>query len=165
VTVLLIDGRSGSGKTELARVITAGLPVTLLSLDDVYPGWGGLAAAAEALPQILRERRWQRYDWSSSSLAEWNELGNGDLVVEGCGAVTRASRELADCAIWVEHPPALRRARALEREPGFAEHWDEWAAQEDAHIARENPRALADAFVDGTDVTAGVERWRAMLGA
>ena len=41
--VLLIDGRSGSGKTELARAVVAGVPeAQLVRLDDLYPGWGGL---------------------------------------------------------------------------------------------------------------------------
>jgi len=159
--ILLIDGRSGSGKTELGRLLGA----PLLRMDDLYPGWGGLLEAADALPRILRDRRWQRWDWATSILAEWHELGDGNLVVEGCGALSRASRVLADFAIWVEHPTASRKQRALEREPDFAEHWDDWAAQEDAFIARENPRALADAIVDGTDVSVDVERWRAKLNA
>ena len=159
--ILLIDGRSGSGKTELGRLLGA----PLLRMDDLYPGWGGLLEAADALPRILRDRRWQRYDWATESLAEWHELGDGDLVVEGCGALSRASRAMADFGIWVEHPTASRRARALAREPGFAAHWDDWAAQEHAFIAREHPRDLADAIVDGADVSAAAELWRAKLGA
>lgn len=159
--IILIDGRSGSGKTELGRLIGA----PLLRMDDLYPGWSGLAAAAAQLPEIVRTRRWQRYDWATSSLAEWNELGDGDLVVEGCGALSRAARELADFGVWVEHPPASRKQRALAREPDFEAHWDDWARQEDVHIAREHPRELADLIVDGADVTAAAELVRAKLGA
>ena len=157
--ILLIDGRSGSGKTELANLLQA----EVLHLDDVYPGWGGLRAASELLPTILRERRWQRYDWATGSLAEWHELGDGDIVVEGCGALSRASRAVADFGIWVQHPSASRKERALRREPHFASHWDEWALQEDAHEAREHPQQLADAIVDGSDVTVDLARWRAMV--
>ena len=157
--ILLIDGRSGSGKTELSQ-----LGVPLLRMDDLYPGWQGLAAASAQLPEILRTRRWQRYDWATQSLAEWNELGDGDLVVEGCGALSRASRAVADFGVWVEHPTASRKRRALAREPGFAAHWDDWARQEDAHIAREHPRRLADLIVDGADVSAAAHLLRAKLG-
>lgn len=159
--ILLIDGRSGSGKTELAQQLGA----PLLRMDDVYPGWSGLQAAAAMLPEILRARRWQRYDWATSSMGEWHELGDGDLVVEGCGALSRASRQLADLGVWVEHPPASRKQRALTREPLFQAHWDAWAAQEDAHIAAENPRGLADLIVDGADVSVAVAALRAKLGA
>jgi uridine kinase len=159
--ILLIDGRSGSGKTELAKLLGA----PLLRMDDIYPGWGGLRAASEMLPEILRTRRWRRYDWATQSLAEWNELGDGTLVVEGCGALSRASRELADFGLWVEHPAASRKLRALAREPDFDSHWDAWAAQEDAFIEREHPRDLADAIIDGADVSLVVGEWRAKLGA
>ena len=159
--ILLIDGRSGSGKTELGRLL--GTPV--LRMDDLYPGWQGLQAAAKQLPEILRTRRWRRWDWASSDFAEWNELGDGDLVVEGCGALTAASRALADFGVWVEHPTASRKQRALRREPDFAAHWDDWAAQEDAHIALNRPRELADLVVDGADVSAGLDGLRAILGS
>lgn len=162
--ILVIDGRSGSGKTELAALISEGRSVDVVHLDDVYPGWSGLAAASAQVPGIIQSRRWQRYDWATRSLAEWHELTHPDLIIEGCGALSRASRELCDLALWVEHPADARRLRALRREPDFAAHWDAWAQQEDEHIARENPRALADAIVDGAEVSAELARWRAMLG-
>lgn len=162
--ILLIDGRSGSGKSELATAIAAGTTAQVVRLDDLYPGWGGLEAGSIQVPFILDERRWRRWDWSSSRYEEWHELDRGgDLIVEGCGALSRASRSLADFALWVEHPDEDRRRRAVEREPAFAEHWDEWAAQEDAFIAREHPEALADAVVDGEDVVRDLARWRAMF--
>jgi uridine kinase len=162
--ILVIDGRSGSGKTELATLIGEGRSVDLVHLDDIYPGWHGLAAASAQVPEIIRSGRWQRYDWATHALAEWHALTHPDLIIEGCGALTRASRELCDFAIWVEHPADARRERALRREPDFVDHWDAWARQEDEHIARENPRSLADATVDGAEVSAGRARWRAMLG-
>lgn len=153
--ILIIDGRSGSGKTELANALIALRPAQLLRLDDVYQGWSGLAAASRALPGILRDGRWQRWDWATSALAEWHAIDtSAPLVVEGSGALTHATRELADLAVWVEHPAAVRKARALAREPDFEDHWDEWAAQEDEHERAENPRARADITVDGSDVAA-----------
>ena len=163
--IILIDGRSGSGKTELGRLLTAENSAPLLRMDDLYPGWHGLAAASAQLPEILRTRRWRRYDWATSALAEWNELGDGDVVVEGCGSLSRQARELADFGVWVEHPTASRKERALAREPAFAEHWHDWATQEDAFIAREHPRHHADLIIDGADVSLAVAGLRAKLGA
>jgi uridine kinase len=152
--IVLIDGRSGSGKTELATALGAALPgADVVHLDDLYPGWDGLADASRALPTILRDARWQRWDWTTSALAEWHDLDASlPIIVEGSGALTRETRPLADLAIWVEYPEQLRKARALAREPGFADHWDAWAAQEDEHGRAENPRSLADITVDGSDV-------------
>ncbi|GMA89644.1 hypothetical protein [Homoserinibacter gongjuensis] len=63
--VLLIDGRSGAGKTVLARDLARLTGATLVSLDEVYPGWDGLAAGAAAVPGIIRDGGWRRWDWAA----------------------------------------------------------------------------------------------------
>ncbi|MBN7792676.1 hypothetical protein [Microbacterium esteraromaticum] len=154
--VVVIDGRSGAGKTSLAaRLVRAWplpQPVQLFALDSVYPGWDGLTRGAEiarqgALLPHSRQRigRWHRWDWQHDEPAEAHavdpDLG---LIVEGCGALTRASAPLAHMTVWVDGPASARRNRALERDGDvFRDHWDMWAAQEDAHIAREQPAQLA----------------------
>jgi uridine kinase len=146
---ILIDGRSGSGKTELARAMTASWPdAQLVRLDDIYPGWDGLEAGSAHVAQYVlsMEPRWQRWDWARGRPAEWHELDpDRPIIVEGCGALSRANRARADWAIWVELDDATRKKRALERDgAAYAPHWDRWAEQELAFIERENPQALAD---------------------
>lgn len=159
--IVLVDGRSGSGKSELATLLAERLGAQLVRLDDVYPGWDGLDAASAAVPGILTTGRWRRWDWATSSPAEEHVVDlDRPLVVEGVGALSRASRPLADRALWVELDAATRKRRALARESYFAQHWGAWAAQEDRFIAREDPRSLADAVVDGTDVRAFSLEWR-----
>lgn len=146
--VVLIDGRSGAGKTTLARELAPLLGAQLVSLDDLYPGWQGLAAGSAAVHEtVLRDRDpgWRRWDWASGEHAEWHPVDPARaIVIEGCGALSRANRALATFGVWVELPASERRRRALEREPDFAPHWREWAAQERAQIAAERPRRLAD---------------------
>ena len=162
--ILLIDGRSGSGKSELATAIAAGTTIQVVRLDDLYPGWLGLAEGSAQVPFIIAEKRWRRWDWPNSRYEEWHELDpSRDLIIEGCGSLSRAARSLAEFSLWVEHPIDGRRERAIDREPAFAEHWDEWAAQEDAFIEHEHPESLADAVVDGADVSRELPRWRAMF--
>ena len=169
--VLLIDGRSGSGKTELARAVVAGVPeAQLVRLDDLYPGWGGLEEGSRAVHDgILASAHpgWRRWDWATGAHAEWHELDPGrPLVIEGCGALSRANRALSTFGIWVALDQATRKRRALARDgDSYAPHWDEWAAQEEEFLTRENPAAHADAVVDGVDVTRGLARWRAVLDA
>ncbi|MBN9240484.1 MAG: ATP-binding protein [Micrococcales bacterium 70-64] len=159
--IVLVDGRSGSGKSELATLLAERLGAQLVRLDDVYPGWDGLDAASAAVPGILTTGRWRRWDWATSSPAEEHVVDLArPLIVEGVGALSRASRPLADRALWVELDAATRKRRALARESYFAQHWGAWAAQEDRFIAREDPRSLADAVVDGTDVRAFSLEWR-----
>ena len=131
-----------------------------MRLDDVYPGWDGLDAGSAAVPGILSTRRWRRWDWAVGAPAEWHELTTGmPVIIEGVGALSRASRELADHALWVELDDETRKVRALERDDYYAQFWDRWAAQEERFIARENPRALADAVVDGNAVGAFSLEW------
>jgi uridine kinase len=151
--VVLIDGRSGAGKSTLAADLTPLLGAQLVSLDDLYPGWDGLTAGSAAVHEsVLRavDPGWRRWDWASSRAAEWHPVDPElPIVIEGCGALSRANRALATFGIWVELGTAERRMRALERDASFAAHWDRWAAQEDAHLALEHPRELADLIVEG----------------
>ncbi|MBC7630931.1 MAG: (d)CMP kinase, partial [Flavobacterium sp.] len=48
---MAVDGPSGSGKTSLADDIAKASGATLLHLDDLYPGWHGLAATP---PMVAR---------------------------------------------------------------------------------------------------------------
>ncbi|WP_347877729.1 ATP-binding protein [Salinibacterium sp. ZJ77] len=158
--VLLIDGRSGAGKTVLGRELAARTGATLVSLDEVYPGWDGLAAGGAAVEGIIRDGSWRRWDWVAGGPAATAHIDRtGSLIVEGCGALTRASRALADHSWWIDRDADERRERALRRDGDtYAPHWERWARQEDAHIAREDPEALADLIIrDGKVLTGSTE--------
>ena len=146
--VVLIDGRSGSGKSTLASRVAARLAAQLVRLDDIYPGWSGLDAASRHVHDFVLDPlapRWQRWDWTAQAPAEWHLLDPTlPLVVEGCGALSRANLSRASLGVWLELDEPSRRARALGRDTGdFALHWEHWAAQEAAFIARESPQLLA----------------------
>ncbi len=103
---ILIDGRSGSGKTELARAIAADWPeAQLVRMDDLYPGWDGLAAGSGLVPSVLTTGRYRVWDWSAGRYGEERVLDLGrPIIVEGVGALSRASRPLADFAVGGEYP-------------------------------------------------------------
>ncbi|CAN5513667.1 AAA family ATPase [soil metagenome] len=150
---MLLDGRSGSGKSVLAVPLASAVDAQLLSLDELYPGWDGLDAGSVTVhTTVLRARSpgWTRWDWASERVAEWHPLDpDRPLLIEGCGALSRANRALATFGIWLELDAAERRRRFSERDAGrFDAHWDGWAAQEDAFIARERPIEHADVVID-----------------
>lgn len=158
--VVLLDGRSGSGKTTLALSLAAAYPggLSLIRLDDIYPGWDGLQAASEHLhDRVLaplaagEEARWQRWDWATDAPAEWHRLDpQRPLLIEGCGALSRSTRALASLALWVELDSVERQRRAFARDgDAYRPFWKRWAAQEQAFIDREHPAALADLVIDG----------------
>jgi hypothetical protein len=152
--IVLIDGRSGSGKSSLAARTAHlwGGPVQVVALDDLYPGWDGLSQGAEsARSQILvpiadgRAALWRRWDWARNAPGvEITTRPGVPLIVEGCGALSAKSASLAPIRVWLESPEPSRKARALDRDgDAYAPHWDRWAAQEVRHIADDDPIAHA----------------------
>jgi uridine kinase len=150
--ILLIDGGSGAGKTELARRLAPELDAVLVSLDDIYPGWDGLEAAGRAVrTDVIERHTWTRWDWSAGQPAETSAIDTGrSLVIEGCGALSADNRALATFGVWLEVDEPTRKARALARDgETYAPHWDRWARQEREFFARERPDLLADLVLTG----------------
>jgi uridine kinase len=149
--IVLIDGRSGSGKTELGAVLAPALDAQLVRLDDLYPGWDGLEAGSAMVLNVLATGRWQAWDWASDAPAEWHSIDlMRPLVIEGCGALSVRNRAAATYGIWIELDEPTRKSRALARDgETYAPHWQRWAAQEDVFIARERPDLLADLVLEG----------------
>ncbi len=155
--VVLIDGRSGAGKTSLAERVAVRWPsAQLVGLDSIYPGWDGMdAGVALARDGILVPLRagiagaWRRWDWRHDEPAEEHAVDPGrGLILEGCGLLTPQTALLADVRVWMQVPDDARKARALARDGDtFRPHWDRWAAQEERHINRDAPQRLADLVV------------------
>lgn len=159
--IVLIDGRSGAGKSTLARELAARWPrsggVHVIALDSLYPGWDGLAAGADyareriLLPHSRGEHGvWQRWDWDAGARAETHVVDPAlPLIVEGAGALTAPSAQLAGIRVWLDSPTETRMARAIGRDgDAYRPHWDRWAAQEERHLAQDGPRELATHVFD-----------------
>lgn len=156
--VLLIDGRSGSGKTTLAGWLAPRLGGRVLHLEDLYCGWDGLDEAADVLARRVlpaftagRVASWPRWDWSADRVDGTRRLRpGGRLIVEGCGALTAASRPFAGFALLLDVAPGVRVERILRRDPPSALPGHlRWAVQERRQLARERMPALADLVLRG----------------
>ena len=157
--LVCIDGPSGSGKTTLAARLAAtlgGPPV--LHMDDLYPGWDGLAAAVPLLHEQVvsplaagRAACYCRYDWHREEFAEKCELEMPELlIVEGAGCGARVIAERAVLLVWVEAPRNVRFRRGIARDgETYRPHWERWAHQEAAHFAAEATACRADLRVNG----------------
>lgn len=159
VRVVAVDGPSGSGKTSFADRLAAavgGSPV--VHMDDLYPGWDGLAEGVGLLVREVlepleagRPAAYRRWDWHRSTWCEPVEVPvTPILVVEGCGCGSRAAAPYLCLLVWVDAPVDVRRQRGLARDGAtFAPHWERWAHQERALFAAEGTRDRADVLVDG----------------
>ncbi len=166
--LLGLDGRSGSGKTDLARCLlralaAEGLTRTAVHLDDLYPGWSGLSAGLDVLCEGVvtplsrgLDGGYRSWDWHAGAPGRLRRVPARQVVLlEGVGTLCGPCAGLLDLRIWLEAPPDERRRRALARDGDtFAPHWRAWAAQEDALLAGSTPPADVVA-----DTVTGRVRW------
>ncbi len=156
-TVVCIDGRSGAGKTALAARLAADLDAAVVHLDDIYPGWDGLAAGVALLAGRVLEPLARgepalvpRWDWQAGAWAGPAQLAPPRvLIVDGVGVASAVIRRHASVTVWLELDAAERRRRALARDGATYEpYWDQWAAQEDRLIAAEGLPAGVNLILD-----------------
>ena len=154
--LVLVDGRSGSGKTQWATQAARASGFLLISLDDVYPGWDGLDAGhwrvyRDAIVPWSRGEAGTllRWDWAQMTFAEEMSIpADVSLIVEGCGALSSLTSPHATRRYWLEAETSVRRRRALERDGEvFSPHWQRWALQEERFYALHRSRELADRVI------------------
>lgn len=167
--IVLIDGRAAAGKSlfakELAEIYfkSEKQAARIVSMDDLYPGWEGLASGSiYLLTQILtpvsqaRTANWQVWNWAENKRGAEDPVnghrefsGGTALIVEGCGSISRLTSELADLTIWIEADLAVRKTRFNQRDNGkFDGYFATWSAQEDEFYEREKSRELAQLIIE-----------------
>ncbi len=157
--IILIDGKSGAGKTRLATTMAAAMSATVVHLDDVYTGWNGLVAGRDqVLASVLmplahgQSGEYVSWDWVNDRPGERVSVAPASvMIVEGCGISTPASRAVADTVIWVDAPDAVRFDRLRSRDGDrFDSHLEGWEAQVAAHITDNSPDTTASVIVRTT---------------
>ncbi|SDP58543.1 Uridine kinase [Klenkia soli] len=156
--LVLVDGPAGSGKTTFAGRLAAeldGAPV--VHLDDLYDGWTLDGVTERLAAWVLdplgqgRDAEFAAYDWATGRFAVPTTVpARGALVVEGCGAASRAVDDAASLRIWVEAPPEVCAQRwAARGGAAMTAFQPAWARAEGVVFAREGTRDRADLRVDG----------------
>jgi energy-coupling factor transporter ATP-binding protein EcfA2 len=155
--LVCVDGPAGSGKTTLAAEVAELTEAPVLHMDDMFEGWGGLPRITHQLETLLRplaagrSGTYRRWDWPGNAWAETVVVPPAPLLVlEGVGSGSCDVADLITVLAWVEVPYDLRMARGLERGGvGVAEHWRQWAIDEQDLFDRERTRERADLVLDG----------------
>lgn len=161
--VVAIDGRSGAGKSTVSAALAAALDAPIVDLEYLYPGWDGLEAGVDVLvSSVLRPLAAgrttvavPRWDYAADAWGEPLSLAvPGTVIVEGVGAGDRRATPFVSVLVWVELDDETRYARAIARDADvYRPHWERWAAQERALLARERTPERADVVVEASVAT------------
>jgi uridine kinase len=161
VTIVGIDGPSGSGKSSLARRLVNRTDATLVEIDDFvswadFSGWWPRFTDQVVQPLLRGEdahyqvRDWQ-HDPHGSSLGGWKTAPWTPLVIfDGVTSTRRAVSDLLAYRIWVEAPEDIRLARGIKRDGEVARHlWLAWMQEEQIFFTKDGTRERADLLVNG----------------
>jgi hypothetical protein len=165
--VVAVDGRSGAGKTTLARRLGSCVAdAAVISTDDISWNapmfrWAPLAAAGVLSPfRAGRAVRYRPPEWEAQARPGHLEVPEHVLVLvlEGVGAAQRALCDLIDVTIWVQSDFSTAERLGIARdiasgvngdETQSVAFWQAWMAAEITFLQRDRPWERADVVVAG----------------
>jgi uridine kinase len=174
--LVALDGRSGVGKSTLARRVGAeiGAGALVIDGDDFYRGgddasWDALAPA-EKVDLVIDWRRqrtlleclrrghsatWRPYDWEADDgrLAGEVTAGPADVVIlDGAYSARPELADLFSLRVLLDAPRDIRRARLLQREGArYRAEWEaRWSEAEDLYFDQLMPPSAFDLVLDGS---------------
>ncbi|WP_076263640.1 uridine kinase family protein [Intrasporangium flavum] len=167
--LVLVDGRSGAGKSTFAAAATRARGGQVIATDDVAWHLHPSDWAAEMLDGVVRPWlageavRYRPPGWVSQDRPGHLEVPAGvDLVIEGVGAARHELAPFARLVVWVASDDVEARRRGIERDITLGRtreeaeaFWDEWMSAERPFLEAEQPWTRADLVVDGTAASDG----------
>ncbi|MGH3414110.1 MAG: uridine kinase family protein [Marmoricola sp.] len=153
--LLCVDGPAGSGKTMLAGRVAARTGAPVVHMDDLYPGWDGLARVEPHVLGILgplaegRTGSYRRYDWHAGRYADLHHVAPCPLLVlEGVAAGNRAWARWCTVLVFMTADEDRRLQRGLARDgEAMRQHWLAWIREEERMHDEQGTRARADLVV------------------
>ncbi|HSR84212.1 MAG TPA: hypothetical protein VLM11_08535 [Streptosporangiaceae bacterium] len=175
--LILVDGRSGSGKSTFSARLARLLDATVVKTDDIAwrhdpIDWADVLLAGVIAPWkrgdtvAFRPPAWIAHDGPGAVEASPRPV----LIVEGVGAGRAYLAERSELVVWVQSDRDQARRRGLARDvelgrtPEEAEDfWGIWMRHEEPFLAADRPWTRASLVVNGTDP--GPKNARTLLAA
>lgn len=158
--VVLIDGYSGAGKTTLAEELVneLGERAVVLSLEDLYQGWQGLAEGSSRAAELLELRsavlgkgdlvEYRRWDWHQGAYADMVSLpADRHWIVEGSGSLTADTVRHASFGVWLDLSEQQRLSRLSARETEGLGWWQQWQQSHEVFAHAQQSVEFADFWV------------------
>ncbi|MEW1951899.1 hypothetical protein [Terrabacter sp. NPDC080008] len=178
--VLLVDGRSGSGKTIFAERAARLLDGAVVHSEDLSWNHDAVAWDDLALKYVLGP--WRRGEGVSFRPPAWVRHrrdgavsvpeGVRVLVLEGVGAGRESLAPHADAVVWVQSDRVEARERGLRRDVELGRtteeaerFWDDWMGAEEPFLAAERPWERASLVVRTLEADRSPGRTTAAPGA
>lgn len=171
--VVAVSGFGGAGKSTLGVALRDSVDDAFVAGSDEFHTNYALGRSADwacvdrdrMQRQLLvpfREDgtiRYQGYDWTTNAPGDWRTRGGVRiLIVEGVGILHPDLLPLFDLTVWVDTPPEVATARAINRNvlqgsgPEDAELWRTvWAPNDVDFFAKHRPREIADLIYANPD--------------
>jgi hypothetical protein len=168
-SLVLVDGRSGAGKSTFAAAAAAARGGCVVATDDVawhlHPtDWATQMLDGVVTPWLAGEAvRYRPPGWVERDRPGAIEVPAGaDLVIEGVGAARHELAPFARLIVWVASDAVEARRRGIERDITLGRtrveaetFWDEWMLAERPFLEAEQPWTRANLVVDGTAASDG----------
>ena len=156
--IIAIDGPAGAGKTTLAHEIYLALSlkmsVTVIHMDDLYDGWdNALGADLSAILKYLVNQHQKsssaqikRYNWSTSSFGESENIEPADLLIlEGVGSGDKSLQDDLAALIWIDIDPEIGVMRVIDRDGYQVEdEMKKWLGTQQKYFSQHSTREKAD---------------------
>ena len=162
--LVLVDGRSGSGKSTFAERLARLLDGAVVHSDDIAWHHDPIHWVDVLVDNVIAPwRRGEAVGFRPPGWVVQGRPGRVDvpprpvLIVEGVGAGRSELAARAELVVWVQSDRDEARRRGLRRDvelgrtPKEAEaFWDEWMRAEEPFLAADRPWSRASLIVNGT---------------
>ena len=156
--IVAIDGCGGAGKTTFAASLAETLENCPVIHTDDFASWNHpidwYPRLIEQVLELLRHNQvahFQKFDWQANQLGHWEILEPCNVVIlEGVSASRSEFRRYLSFSIYIHTDRELRLKRGIERDgEEIMPLWQEWMAEEDEYVLRDQPQKYADLVLSG----------------